>query len=147
MKLVYNTMFYSCWANHVKNVLLLFNSGLQTSCKKANAGYNPFQWSIIILIHLTGLHTDGIFDSTARKILPQDWNKFFSSKKELTWKSHLEEEKKRTKVLVGGLPLGRAGTVVGVFRNFRVVVGASPTKGNLGKISLLLILRFLAWGC
>ena len=68
-KLVCNTMSFICWPNDsVKNVLLFFNSELKTLSKKGDAGNNPFKWHLIILIHLAGLHTGSIFNSTDGKI-------------------------------------------------------------------------------
>lgn len=70
------------------------------------------QWRLIILIHLAGLYNGAIFNSIARKALPKDWNQFFSSKKKLAWKSHLEKIW-GTKFQVGEVTTGRANTLVG----------------------------------
>ena len=112
-----------------KNILLFFNYELKTSCKKGDAGSHPFQWYLIILIHLAGLYTGTIFNSIARKILPQGWNQFFSSKKELAWKSCLDR-KWGTKFQLGGLPKGRLALWWGDLVNVQVVVGVGVPHPN-----------------
>ena len=67
----------------------------------------------------------------------------FSPQKKGLLEKFILKKKWCAKVLVGGLPSGRAVMLVGVFRNFRVAVGVSSTKGDLTKISLLLIIRLL----
>ena len=101
-------MSYSCWENHnTKNVLLLT---LNTFCKKGFAGNNPLQWCHIMFIHLAGLHTGGIFNITARKILPKVWKQFFSSKS-LLEKVILKKLGPKIRDGGGGLPR-RVGTLV-----------------------------------
>ena len=41
------------------------------------------QAKTLFMIHLAGLYIGAILNSIARKILPTDWNQFFSSKKNL----------------------------------------------------------------
>ena len=64
------------WASYsVKNVLLFFNSELNTSCKKGVAGYNPLQRRLIIIVHV-------LVCKLVRfsKILPKYCNHTFSFK-------------------------------------------------------------------
>ena len=67
--------------------------GWSVSSRRNNCRNNPFEWRLIILIHLAGFYTSAILNIIARKILPKkSWNNFFSSQNNLTWKSHFENK-------------------------------------------------------